>query len=336
MKYCYLPIILPIVVLLLIGCSNDDLLEGTPFVVEQCAVIPDGGRASAVAFAIGDKGYVALGRNSNGTYLNDCWQYSPGSDTWTQKADFPGKVRVKAVAATVDGIAYAGLGYSPNANGYVDTTAYLKDFWMYDAGQDQWTRRADFPTRFTSACAAFVYDHALYVGSGFGWAPGATIPSTSPYIWKYTPTENTWTRMPLFPGNQRLAPVGCAGDDHCYFGTGFQMFSYNDWWEYTPSTGKWAQKQSLPGHGRENAVAFTLNNRYIVATGRYFRGNTYPNQYLRSDLLEYDPQTNKWISRGNLAEGRENAVVFTINGKGYIGFGENDTGLVNNFWCVHP
>ena len=46
-------------------------------------------RYHSVAFAIGNKIYVGTGWN-NTSYYNDFYEYDPASDTWTQKANFPG------------------------------------------------------------------------------------------------------------------------------------------------------------------------------------------------------------------------------------------------------
>jgi N-acetylneuraminic acid mutarotase len=312
------------------SCSKSDLIEGTPFAVEQKSVISDGGRASAVAFAIGEKGYVALGRNSSGALLNDCWQYDPALDTWTRTTDFPGKARVKAIAVTVNGSAYVGLGYCSEIGSSADSVAYLKDFWMYNANTNVWTRKADFPSRYSDGCVSFVYNNEIYVGDGYNGV-GATKE-----FWKYNPVNNTWTLLHKFPGDFREIAVACAGEDHCYFGTGFQGSSYNDWWEFFPATDSWEKRESMPDHGRQNAVALCMNNRYVVATGRYWKGSVEANKYLRADMVEYDPEQNNWISRGEITGGRENAIAFSIDGKGYIGFGEDDNGMVNTFWCVHP
>ena len=56
-------------------------------------------RSGHVAFAIGGKGYISTGVTGNvqtdGEYLNDLWEYDAETDTWSQKADFPGVGRRK-------------------------------------------------------------------------------------------------------------------------------------------------------------------------------------------------------------------------------------------------
>jgi len=295
--------------------------------------MPGEGRASAVTFVINDKGYVALGRTAVGSgQLNDCWQYDPVMDTWTQKASFPGLPRVKASAAVVGGKAYVGLGFNIEVGVY-NFDACLKDFWLYDTVKDTWERKADFPSNYTDACGCFVANNAIFVtsgmdGAGFG---GET--------WKYIPVEGqpgTWVKMNPFGGFIRAAGIACSTSEHYYFGTGYRTYNVNDWWEYFPTTDSWKQRKSMPDNGRENAVSLSINNRVFISSGRHFAGNL-TGGGVKSDLLEYDIVRDLWYERGNIPEsGRENAVAFTINGKGYIGLGENDTEILNDFYSFEP
>jgi N-acetylneuraminic acid mutarotase len=332
MRNLYLHILFTAIgVLLLSSCNNDKLLDGIPFDYRQKTTLPGEGRACAVAFSINDKGYVALGRNNAGS-LNDCWQYDPATDSWLKKSNFPGTGRVKAIAAVVNGNAYVGLGYCREIGGFPVAAAYLSDFWMYDPITDKWTRKADFPSKYTNGCTSFVYNNEIYVSFGFNGAGGSPRE-----FWKYNPDQNRWTILKKFVGDYRQIPVACAGTNHCYFGTGYLGKSLNDWWEYYPATDSWKQRKSLPGHGRQNTLAFAVGDRYFVATGRYWRGNSEANQYLRADVKEYDPNRNRWIDRGEIPNGkRENGIAFTIDGTVYLGLGEDDNGFVNNFWSFKP
>ena len=61
------------------------------------------------------------------------------------------------------------------------------------------------------------------------------------------------------------------------------------------------------------------------------------NKSVKDDVVEYDAGKNVWYLRGVLpGGGRENAISFVINGKGYIGFGENDEGVLNDLWSFEP
>jgi len=296
---------------------------------EKKTAIPGTGRASAVTFVVDGKGYVALGRTATRSgALNDCWMYDPDLDSWSEKAAFPGKARVKAMAAVVNGKAYVGLGYDIDYGVY--TGGNLKDFWMYDPVTDNWLQKDSFPSTATDACVSFVFNDFIYVGEGFNEH------SFTNEFWKYDPAKDTWSRLKDFPGINRFGAVICANSEHIFFGTGFDTYNDNDWWEYFPASDSWKQLKAMPDNGRENAISLSINNRFFVSTGRHFGGNQ-TGGHLFADILEYDAVRNVWYDRGNIPSGaRENAIAFTINGVGYVGQGENDTQMMNDFWSFKP
>ena len=317
----------------IVGCNEPADSPYPPIAFEKKTVLPGTGRASAVTFVIDGKGYLALGRTeTRGGALNDCWQYDPILDAWNQKTSYPGIARVKAMAAVVDGKAYVGLGFDINV-GIYNFDACLKDFWMYDPVANTWEQKASFPSNYTDACGCFVFNNTIYVTSGMnGIGFGAET-------WKYKPVTGQpgeWVKLNDFPGPGRAGGIACATDDHCYFGTGYRTLNENDWWEYFPANDTWKQLKAMPDNGRENAVSLTIANRIFVATGRHFGGDL-TGGHVDSDITEYDFLRNVWYVRGNIPNGgRENAIAFTINGKGYIGQGENDTEILNDFWSFNP
>jgi len=325
-------LILLLVVQFFVSCNQPADSPYPTITFEKKTALPHG-RASAVAFVIDGKGYVALGRSEvRSGSLNDCWQYDPALDSWTEKAAYPGLARVKAMAAVVNGQAYVGLGFNISLGVYNDS-ACLKDFWMYDPITDVWTKKADFPSNFTDACAGFVFNNSIYVTSGFN---GANFNNE---LWKFIPVQGetgSWVKLNDFSGPPRAGGIACASSEHIFFGTGYRTINENDWWEYFPATDNWIKRKAMPDNGRENAVSLIINDRIFVATGRHFGGNL-TGGHVKSDVLEYDPVRNVWYVRGNIPGGeRENAITFTINGKGYIGFGENDTEVLNDLWSFEP
>ena len=323
------PILYLLFTFLVIGCNEPADSPYPNISFEQKTVLPGTGRASAVAFVIDGKGYVALGRTavSSGA-LNDCWMYTPVTDSWSARTAFPGKARVKAMAAVVDSKAYVGLGYDIDYGVY--TGGNLKDFWMYDPTNDSWSQKSSYPSTATDACVSFVLGHSIYVGEGFN------DHSFTNEFWKYDTDQDNWIRLTDFPGINRFGAVVCASNEHIFFGTGFDTYNDNDWWEYFPASDSWKQLKSMPDNGRLNAVSFSINNRYFVSTGRHFGGN-HTVGHLFADVKEYDAVRNVWYDRGNIPLGeRENAIAFVINGVGYIGQGENDTQMLNDFWSFKP
>ena len=320
-------IILAMIVAMTSGCR--DTTPPLTISFEKKTSLPGNGRASAVSFAVNGLGYVLLGRNAANVQLTDCWEYNPAQDKWQEKSSFPGKARVKATATVLNGKAYVGLGHNNNIGVYNDTSN-LRDYYAYEPETDSWTRLADFPSNYADACISFAYNNVVYVGIGFS---EATYGSE---MWKYLPEENKWVRLNDFPGWQRFGSVVCSNDRHIYFGTGYRTGNKNDWWEYHPQSDTWTKLQSMPDKGRVNAAALCINNRFFVSTGRHF-GGTLTGGHVKSDLMEYSPSTDAWYKRGEIPDGgRENAIGFVINGTGYIGFGENDERVLNDFWSFNP
>jgi len=326
--------VLYFLIALLFICCND--LANSPYPnisFDKKTSMPGTGRASAVSFVIDGKGYVALGRTAQRSgALNDCWQYNPDSDSWKQKAQYPGIARVKGTAAVVNHKAYVGLGFNISLGVY-DSVACLRDFWMYDPATNLWTKMADLPSNYTDACASFVFKDEIYIVCGMN---GATFDSQ---FWKYSPVEGqsgSWVKLNQFPNFSRAGGIACANSEHIYFGTGYNTYNRNDWFEYIPTNDTWVQRKSMPDNGRENSVSLTISNRIFITTGRHFGGNL-TGGHVDSDIVEYDVFRNVWYVRGNIPNsGRENAVAFSINGKGYIGFGENDSEVLNDFYSFEP
>jgi len=314
----------------LLSCNIPADSPYSPISFQKKSTMPGNGRSSAVAFAINGKGYVALGRDSLHNPLNDCWEYDPTQNNWTPKSAFPGTARVKAIGVSLNGKGYVGLGFNPLYGVYSDTTAYLKDFWMYDPQTDIWTQKAKFPSRECDANVSFVYGNYIYVGSGFnGYGFYGTF-------FKYDAEQDDWTKLNSFPGMARTGAVICTNGEHVYFGTGYNTYNENDWWEYFPSNDSWKSLKTMPDKGRENGVSLSINNRYFVSTGRQF-GGPLTGGHVKSDIYEYDAVRNIWYNRGNIPQGnRENAVTFVINGIGYIGFGENNDKVLNDLWSFEP
>jgi len=315
--------------ILLLGCNEPADSPYPTISFEKKTSMPGTGRASAVAFAIEGKGYVALGRTAvRSGALNDCWQYDPVLDSWTEKTPFPGRARVKFIACVVNGKGYVGLGYNIDKSVYTDGN--LKDFWMYDPIMNTWAQMADFPSTSTDACVSFVLDNCIYIGGGFN-----KVGFTNEF-WKYDPQQNAWSQLKDFPDYARAGAVLCTDGTRVFFGTGFRSWNFNDWWEYFPKTDRWEKRKPISDNGRVNAVSLSVAGRFFVSTGRHFAGDLTGGRVL-SDIMEYDAIKNVWYKRGNIpGGGRENAIAFSINGKGYIGFGEDDKGVLNDFWSFEP
>src|ERR1051326_1084169 len=69
-------------------------------------------RHRAVAISIGNRGYMGLGHINAlvDVLYDDWWEYDPGTNSWTQKASFPGGPRMHRSAFSVNNKGYVGCG----------------------------------------------------------------------------------------------------------------------------------------------------------------------------------------------------------------------------------
>ncbi len=76
------------------------------------ADFPGGHRTDAIAFTIGNLGFVGLG--TDGGYKKDFWAYNPASDTWSFANNFNGAARRDVAAFVINDTAYVTTGKSVN------------------------------------------------------------------------------------------------------------------------------------------------------------------------------------------------------------------------------
>lgn len=154
-----------------------------------------------------------------------------------------------------------------------------------------------------------------------------------------TPTVNygdQWVEKDTFPPGQRDAAVAFALAGKGYLLTGWYDEYKSDVWEYDPAEDIWSAKANFPGSARFRAVAFAVGGKAYVATGGYFNNNT--NEYtFFNDLWEYDPAHDQWTRKADFpGTPRDQATVFTVGEKAYIGLGRDAEGEANDFWEYTP
>ena len=147
-------------------------------------------RSGAVAVHCNGKLYTGIGCDEttlpNWTYYHDFWKYDEGTDTWTQKADFPGGGREYPVCEVVGNKIYITLGDSLDpVHGY---TMNHRDVWEYETALDSWTRRSDLPV------AGLRVNFVSWELNGSLYMP---IQGTGPasVLWTYDTQLDVWTMI---------------------------------------------------------------------------------------------------------------------------------------------
>lgn len=282
-------------------------------------------RDKAVAFSIGNYGYVGTGEDTANVIHNDFWKYNPENDVWSQIADLPGSVRRNAVAFTIDSLGYVGTGMD-SAEASVGN--YLKDFWAYSPVTNTWSQIADYPGSFGLG----VYYAAAFSSGTKGFVTcGKYGPNQYAMdLWEYNPMTDNWLPKANFPGGVRNGLSALFVEGHAYVGLGEDQDVFRkDWWKYNPATNLWTECEDFPGSERGQASTFVLGSRGFVVFGG--------DGGYSDELWEYNPFHDSWSIRANFPGGeRHNAIAFSIGERGYAGIGKGPTGRRQNFYEYTP
>ena len=321
MKKCWT--FLALLMALFSACNGVDETPITDWT--QLSDFPGTPRASAATFVIGDNAYLCCGRTGERhDTLNEVWRYESLTDTWTQLDTFPGRPRVKAVAVTINGKAYVGMG----SNSYIYAESVLRDFYEFDPTTSKWTQKASFPGLAANDLAYAVVNGCLYTAMGF------TGTGFTKDTYKYDPVTDAWTKL----GNCQefySAPASFSIGNDFYVAGGYKGQNIRTMFRFNTSTGKWTSAASMP-EGRMMSNGLEIGGKGYVLLGRYW-GGIESGGHLLSDMVEYDATENAWIKRGDFPGGaRQNAMVFTIGGRGYIVMGENDSRRQSDVWSFKP
>ena len=257
-------------------------------------------RVKAVAFSIGQYGYVGTGVG-NDSVMNDFWRYDPVNDSWQQVASMPTLGQWAAFSFVINGIAYVGSGYNPDASfnfelwsydpvydkwgrkenipwmvyadetlasfsignrGYLVATHNQNNFREYDPENDTWTNKTNFPTNQLLGMVSFTIGNKGYVGSGFD----GQINALTERFWEYDPAADTWTRKADFPKPRGYA-VGFSVEKCGYIGLGVGRAEFfNDCWEYRQTTDVWARVADC-GFWALDPMAMTMGSKAYVGPG---------------------------------------------------------------------
>lgn len=282
-------------------------------------------REKAVAFSIGDLGYVACGVDTAEFTHNDLWSYDPSADTWTQLASIPASERRNAIAFAINGKGYVGTGFSLDDG---DLGTKLKDFWEYNPLVNNWTEKAHYPgggdTGIYQASAFAVLDKGYVVGGKIG--SDAYIPE----MWQYDPATDNWMARTNFPGGDRYQLVSFSLENRAIVGLGTDHdVMRKDLHEYNPVTNTWEDLPNFPGTERTQCSSFSIGTNGYIIFGS--------DGGLKDELWEYNYYSGSWIMRAPFpGGGRISGIAFSIGDKGYAGLGKEISGKKQSFYEYTP
>jgi N-acetylneuraminic acid mutarotase len=216
----------------------------------QLSDFPDGGRAGAVGFSINNLGYVGTGFNGN--FLKDFWEFNPATNSWNQKTDFGGTGRSTPTGFSIGNNGYVGFGE--------DSSGIRNDFWEWIQATNTWVQKSP-----VIANQLLTYNPGFSInGRGFvGYFGNNTY-----LINEYDTLGNHWQSSIIYNGaqaNSNASGFPLCGE--CYFGLMDDQSPGYDLWQYDPSTTYWNRRSRLGNGIRENAVAFSINNKGYMGMG---------------------------------------------------------------------
>jgi hypothetical protein len=225
------------------------------------------------------------------------------------------------VSAVIDGNGGAAI----SQHGFVySKTAQIPT--LNDSKTELGATSGPFPLTISSNLTGLDANSTYYVRAyatnptGTGYGAVAQVKTTSEVV-----STGTITVKAKFPGTARGNARIFTLNEKLYVMGGEFGSSANrkDLWEYDPSQDKWVQKADAPvdqalgsywyrifGGG---APVMLIGSRiYVVASAKYLDGTN------KSVVLEFDPGTNKWATKGQVPAYAERASAFVLGNKGYL------------------
>jgi N-acetylneuraminic acid mutarotase len=186
-------------------------------------------------FVVNGMGYIVGGKQSNSQYVAGLWQYNPATNSWLQRATFPGGTRYSMSAFTINGKAYAGLG--------TDENILQTDWWQYDPVTNVWLQKNNFPGTGRFAAAGFAI-------AQYGYVVGGSDGGYKDELWQYDAAADTWWPKAPFGGGERrsLGVFVIANAAYACCGSGFTG-KRRDVWQY---------EQFLTDVAEGNGIAFNI------------------------------------------------------------------------------
>ncbi|HPH45720.1 MAG TPA: kelch repeat-containing protein [Chryseolinea sp.] len=256
--------------------------------------------------------------------LSDCTTDDDDDTTtygnWTKVTPFKGVKRSGAFSFTIGTAVYVGLGYNGDD--------YLSDMYVFDITKGYWETKKSFPGTLRERAVSFTINGKGYVGLGYNRDLDEEELGD---FWEYDPETNEWTTIDDFGGTARYNAIGFSIGEKGYVGTGYDGNNTNsDFWVFDPAAEvgeQWQEIVSYPGEKIESGLAFVINGKGYLGTGR-------ENGSFSLDFWEFTPGVEDvattWIKRTpdsdqsdydefKLAMYRYDAVAVSVGSKAYIG-----------------
>lgn len=188
-----------------------------------------------------------------------------------------------------------------------------------------WTQLNDYGGAGRLGGFNFVIDNLGYIGAGYGINAGMTD------VWQFDPSNTTWTQKSDYPLAVRATGhFALDGMGYVVCGLAGSSSIQNSVYAYDPDLNTWTAKADFPGVPIYGGASFAINGK-----GYYGIGNAgSQNGPYYNEFYEYDPAADSWTQVATFPGLiRYGTYGFSINDKGYAGFGGDDANNVRyNDW----
>lgn len=203
-------------------------------------------------------------------------------------------------------------------SGSVDSYGMSDMVYSYNIESKEWTQQNNFPGEKRIAGFSFSFSDKAYIGGGDKQSIYGETPLND--LWEYIPSEDGWIQKNSIPFDATIGKFNTAVVN----GKGYIFLYDGSVWEYNPQNDEWIEKADFPGGERYFATCFAVGNIVYYGTGRTDQWELYGEM---SDLWAYDTETDTWLEKGSTPTwGISETSSFSINGKGYMGYGRH------NYW----
>lgn len=142
-----------------------------------------------------------------------------------------------------------------------------------------------------------------------------------------------WQAATAFPDQERDHPVGFAIGQKAYISTGWyedangDPFILSDFYSYDVNNDSWQNQNGFPGASRGFSIGVSHQGKGYLGFGLGVNG------YL-NDLWQYDTATGQWQQLPDCpCDGRRHPAMEAIDGKIYVGLGDNrNRGNLKDWW----
>jgi hypothetical protein len=245
---------------------------------------------NGTGFVIADTLYYVPGTIYAGGGERNLYAYDLVKNKWISKGELPFSPRVFSTSFSLNGRGYIMFGRLGDFSGNESTD----DVWEYDAANNTWKQKANFPNKMHSA-AGFLLNDKLYVTMGVL----AGSQDIDKKIHEYDPVTDTWSTKPSVHPHPFFGAYG-RGNSFVYNGKGYiyagayRSFPFS---EYNPQTDTWTLDNStVPGLEMPTGTYGALHPKSVLIKDKLF--TSLGDSHNGRDMYQYNMVNKSWLKIG--------------------------------------